>query len=339
MRPRPTCASGRGARSRSGAPREVKVVVTLVAVLGALVAAWAPPLAPAAARPRSAPSLVCGELPTTDVVLRSDLTCDTPFHFVGDQPRVAIDLGGHTLTVAGDAGRCTRPGPCGAIAGAREVRNGTVVGTLHDIGAVRCVLVVGDIEVATRFTGATGPATVHRTMVLDGMVRIWGSDVAVTRSVIRGSVVVNSTDRAVRDLVVERNMIVLSPGAGVSIAPLVGSFPEDVTGRVTGNLIWGAAGHGISVGGGIWNVGYLDVSANLLIGNGGDGFRSGTDASGPPAAVGGPVTVSGNLAVHNGGHGFDAQWMTGVDGTGIIDGGRNRAAANGTDPPCAGVAC
>ena len=311
--------------------------VTLALVVVATIGSWT--TGPAGAHRWSAPPLVCGELPTTDVVLRSDLTCETPFHFVGPGPSVSIDLGGHTLTVPGDAGRCTAPGPCGAIAGAAAVRNGGVIGTLSDIGDIRGVIVIGDVEVGLGFAGTPGPASVRRTMVLNGSVRIWGPDATVADSLVGGAVVIASTNRAVRNLVIERNWIVRSPGDGVSIAPLPGSFPDDVTGRIRHNVILWSAGHGIAIGSGLWNVGALAIEGNALVGNGGDGFRSGTDATGPPTALGGPVTLTGNLALLNHGHGFDAGWMTGVAGTGIVDGGGNLAFANGMDPPCSGIDC
>jgi hypothetical protein len=89
----------------------------------------------------------------------------------------------------------------------------------------------------------------------------------------------------------------------------------------------------------VWNVGALEIEGNLLVYNHGDGFRSGTAATGPPTARGGPVTLTRNVALLNGGHGFDAGWMDGVPGTGIVDGGRNRAYANATPPDCIGIAC
>jgi hypothetical protein len=318
--------------------RTAAVFVALVTVV--TVAALSGTVGPAAARRGSAaPTLVCGELPTTDVVLRADLTCDTGFHFVGVPP-VNIDLGGHVLSVPGDAGRCTAPGPCGAIAGATSVRNGTVAGTLSDIGEISRVLVHGgDVEVAPGFSGAGGPASVQRTIVVDGMVRVWGPDVTVAGNVIRGRVVFESTNRALRNVVVERNWIVKSPGAGVSVSPQFGSFPNDVNGRISRNIIVGSTKGGIEIGGGLSNIGDLRIEANLLMGNGGDGFRSGTDFPIPPSPLGGPVTVSGNLALFNAGHGLDAGWIEGVTGTGIVDGGGNRAGLNGTSPQCIGVTC
>lgn len=321
----------------NGRPGRLVVALVVIAVL-ALAAATAGAL-PAEARHRRSASLVCGELPTRDVVLRADLTCESGFHFGPSDPAVSIDLGGHTLSVPGEAGRCTAPGPCGAIAGASAVHDGTVLGTLSDIGAITSVLVVGDVEVRPGFAGTPGPASVQRSLVLDGKVRIWGSEVTITGNVIRGGVFLVDTNTAVRDVVVERNWILHSPWAGISVAPDPGSFPNDVTGRIARNVVWGAAGSGIDIGGGVWNVGALDIDTNLLIGNGGDGFRSGTTASGPPAALGGPVTLTGNVALFNAGHGVDAGWMAGVAGTGIVDGGGNRALANATAPPCLGVAC
>lgn len=319
--------------------RRRRVVAAIAALVAISLAATTAGALPAGARHRRAPSLECGELPTHDVVLRTDLTCGSGFHFGPSDPPVTIDLGGHTLSVPGDAGRCTAPGPCGAIAGASAVRNGTVLGTLSDIGAVTSVLVVGDVEVRPGFAGTPGPASVQRSMILDGKIRVWGSEVTITGNVIRGGVSLVDTNNAVRDVVVERNWIVQSPGAGISVAPDPGSFPNDVSGRFARNVVWGAAGSGIDIRGGVWNLGTLDIDTNLLIGNGGDGFRSGTAASGPPTALGGPVTLTGNVALSNAGHGFDAGWMAGVAGTGIVDGGGNRALANATAPACTGVTC
>src|SRR3954466_6710731 len=72
------------------------VVLALVAAL-----ALGLPAQPAgAARPSQLPDLQCGVAPTTDVVLRADLTCDTTLVIPGGQSSVAhiIDLGGHTWT-------------------------------------------------------------------------------------------------------------------------------------------------------------------------------------------------------------------------------------------------
>jgi len=294
---------------------------------------------PADARWWGRPALVCGELPTVDVVLRSDLTCTTPFHFGPTHPAVTIDLRGHTLNVPGDAGRCTVPGPCGAIAGAAAVRNGTVVGTLSDIGEISRVIVRGDVEVRLGFAGAGGPASVRHSIVLGGMVRVWGSSVSVTDNVIRGGIDLVSTSSAIRELRIERNWVGHSPRAGIAITPPLGTFPGDIDGVVRSNLVWGSAGPGIALGGGLWNLGSLVVEGNMLVGNGSSGFHSQATAAWPPTATGGPVTLTANTAMFNRGHGFEATWMVGVAGTGVVDGGGNRSAFNAVDPPCVGITC
>lgn len=314
-------------------------LATVLVVAGLTVATTAAAPDPAEARRWWRPTLVCGELPTEDVVLRADLECPTPFHFGPDDEPVTIDLRGHTLTVPGDAGRCLAPGPCGAVAGAAAVRNGTVVGTLSDIGEISRVVVLGDVEVRLGFSGAGGPASVRRSIVLGGMVRVWGSSVSVTDNVIRGGIDLVSTNSAIRDVHIEANWVGHSPRAGIAVTPQLGNFPGDVDGVIRRNIVWGSDGPGIDLGGGLWNLGPLEIEDNLLVGNGGSGFESSTDAPGPPAVAGGPVTVRGNTALFNRGHGIDARWMAGIDGTGIVDGGGNRAALNALDPPCIGVVC
>lgn len=322
-----------------GRTRAIALALATVLLAAGLVVGAAVVPDPAEARRWWRPSLVCGELPTEDVVLRTDLVCPTPFHFGPTDEPVAIDLRGHTLTVPGDAGRCLAPGPCGAIAGAAAVRNGTVVGTLSDIGEISRVIAFGDIEVRLGFSGPGGPASVHRSIVLGGMVKVWGSSVSVTDNVIRGGIDLISTSSAIRDVRIEGNWVGHSPRAGIAVAPQLGAFPGDVDGVIRRNIVWGSAGPGIELGGGLWNLGSLDVEANLLVGNGGSGFESSTDAPGPPTAAGGPVTVRSNTALFNRGHGIDARWMAGTDGTGVVDGGGNRAALNALDPPCIGVVC
>ncbi len=309
------------------------VVVSVVAVVMAATAS------PASARRPSAPALVCGELPTVDVVLQSDLTCDTPFHFVGDATPVQIDLRGHTLTVPGDAGQCVAPGPCGAIAGAAAVRNGTVVGTLSDIGEITRVMVRGDVYLALGFSGSGGPATLEWSKVDHGMVKVWGSSVTISHNMIRGGIDLVSTNAAIRDLSVESNVVVGSPGAGIAAAPLPGNFPDDLSGVMSGNIIWGSNGAGIDLSGGLWNIGDLRIEHNVLVGNDGSGVRTGTTATGPPVVAGGPVTIGSNAAIFNRGHGIEAGWIAALPGTGVVDGGGNQAAMNGQQPGCVGVTC
>ena len=315
----------------------------LGAVLVAVVLAVALGAAPVGADPGKSrgrpPKLVCGELPDRDVKLNKDLVCPTGFHFGPTDARVTIDLGGHTLVVPGDAGRCTAPGPCGAIAGAAVVRNGTVIGTLADIGEVQEVVVAGDIEVRVGFAGVPGPAQVLGSLVIDGSVRIWGSDVTIAGNVIRGGIELVSSNSAIRNLEVTRNWILQSPRAGITVNPQPGDFPDDINGSIHHNVVWGSTGSGIVLRGGIWNIGALTVERNLLLGNGEHGFASGTTFPGPPTVRGGPVTLVDNVALANGGHGIDAEWMDGLPGTGIVDGGGNRALGNATPPECIGVVC
>ena len=283
------------------------------------------------------PALECGTLPTGDVALSADLTCESGFHFGSEATPVSIDLAGHTLTVTGTNASCSAPGPCGAIAGATQVRNGTVNGALSDIGSTSGVTVNGDVLLALGQSGVRGPATI-RGSVVTGAVRAWGADVTIDANIIGGGVAAVDTNTAVRNLTVSRNWILHSPRAGVSVVPVSGFFSGEITGSIDRNLIWGSNGPGIELGGFLGNIGSLRIDANQLILNRGDGFVAGGPDVGPPT-VGGPVAVSNNRALLNRGNGIDAGWIAGRSGTGIVDGGGNQAVWNSSRPACIGVTC
>lgn len=301
-----------------------------VTALAAIVAVLGLPHPASAADLR--PSLECGVTPTTDVVLRDDLTCSSGFHFGPSSPVVDIDLNGHALAMAA----CGAGGTCIAVSGAGSVHDGHVAGRLYDIGTIDRVHVEGEVEMGAYWGGGRS-MSITRSAV-DGFVRLWQPDAVVDRNIIRGTVYLNDTHTGVRNARVTRNWIF---EGGISIVPIPINDPWELSGDFSHNLIVGAPDAGILIGSVLENIGPSTVVGNTVIGSGTDGIAIGrTPWSTPypphPAAT---VRVEGNVTIGNGRHGInngvapDSPLLT------VIDGGGNRALANGAHPACVGIVC
>ncbi len=312
-----------------------RIVAIIVMAVGVLVAL--PSYAVDAAR---VPDLQCGVNPTTSVRLRADLTCSEKFRLPADNPPLTIDLGGHKLTFTDQS--CA-PGPpitrCDITdeSGSATIRNGTVDGSIsmgenHHAptrGTLSGVRVLGHVDL-------WGASTIDSSQLNAG-VSAFGA-VSLQHNFIRGGVRVDDSLRATPLDIVD-NVIVDSPGAGIDINV---SFDFDrVGGTIEDNTVRDSGGHGILIHGqGANGLGELHVTANNLVGNGGDGISYPQDNRFPSRVGIGPVVFARNIARHNAGHGINIRdAISGDPAIGVFDGAGNTAKFNGLSPRCIGVSC
>ncbi len=330
-------------RSSMGATMAGRWILVIAAVA---IVAFGLGAAPAGAT--GPPDLVCGVNPTTSVVLREDLTCDTSFDVgkAGDQPPIVIDLGGHTLTVTTPDAPCLLNEPSVSFAACAifgetptVVRNGTVVGSIGlasqpIAGRASHLTVHGDVWLS----GAGG--FVHNNTIDGGFIRNTGSSAVVRANLINDGGVSFDDSFTGMTVSIEGNVIVHSPADGIQgILGGGGEFQDDVIGDITGNTIDQAVLGGIDLGGALTNFGAFAVSGNRAMGSGFDGITiAGTDHP-PTSYVGGPMTVSDNRVGRNLGFGINAPWVSNISDTGVVDGGGNQARQNGSAPACIGVVC
>jgi hypothetical protein len=291
--------------------------------------------------------LQCGINPTTNVMLRADLTCATSFDVGQDlsTPPISIDLRGHTLTITAPDAPCRLNQPfldaarC-AIFGETKltVRNGTVIGSIGlasqpQGGRVSDVHVEGDVWL----TGSGGAVNQN---TIDGTVHDFATTATVHSNWIRGGGITFDDSFNGLEVHFTSNLIRKSPGAGI-IGSLGGGgeFPGDVVGEISLNTVTGSVGSGIEIDGALGNVGRLAIALNRLTNNGADGIRLTTAGDEDDTNLGGPVTLFGNVASRNNGHGIDASWITSLTGTGVVDGSGNIAKGDGLSPKCIGVIC
>jgi hypothetical protein len=128
-------------------------------------------------------------------------------------------------------------------------------------------------------------------------------------------------DDAVTGTVIRANTFLANDGSGILVR---GSCPNAVPPDAPPGLVLRCAGVG------------TQITDNLLVGNGfhppaglpqgDDGIT--VDGTADTARL---ITLTGNRAVHNA--------DLGIDAPGVVDGGGNRAVANGDPRQCVGVAC
>ena len=156
---------------------------------------------------------------------------------------------------------------------------------------------------------------------------------------IRGKgVLLWNLDHTLTNFEVSDNLIVGNTGNGIGLHTHFFSA-DDVTGTITRNFVSRNTGDGISLTGDLRDLGAVEISKNLVAANTGTGIVvSGTLESPLPVITGGPVTLTKNAAVFNAGQGINAPWIPSWP-SGVVDGGGNKAFANGTAPACVGVSC
>jgi hypothetical protein len=305
----------------------------VVVLIGAMALVTADP-----ARAEPASSLACGPSDdpieiTSDVVLAADVVCDEARWVLA--PGVTVDLGGRTITVAQTATcRQTAWVGCNLDVGSGTVRNGWVVGAsvrIHDGSFERVILRDGPIAVTL------GGAIIES--ILDGGPVTLASGGTITRSlVVRGSgIELHNTDFPVAGVSITKNVVVDNRGPGIRSFGRV-LFDDDISGTIGSNIIIGNDGDGIVFGGQVQSLGSIDIVGNAIVANGGSGIVVAGVVDPAVDFGGGPVTITKNATVFNGGHGIDAPDVPERDLL-IVDGGSNRALANGLDPPCIGIAC
>jgi Right handed beta helix region len=275
----------------------------------------------------SLPPLSCsGEYTlTASARLTHDVSCDV----VADSPSgvpITLDLNGHTLT--GSATSFSE--------GLFTIRDGKVVGPIGDLHDSSSSISVTRVIVHGSVNGAGETTFTVTRSIVDGLVTAWGFTDTITDNVLRGGISLDDTMNG-QDVTITRNLIVGSPGDGISYLFLP-SFKDDVGGTIADNVIARSAGNGINFFDEVTNLGAFSISGNLLVANGGDGIKIDGTGSFPVPYVGGPLTLTRNLAIANAGHGIDATWLPNAP-TGIVDGGKNFAFANQTAPQCVAISC
>jgi hypothetical protein len=307
-----------------------RLSVALAVASTGLVAIYAPP---AGAVPVP---IACGATLTRSVVLTRDLTCNALILRV-TAANVTVDLGGHTITMT-NAPKCF---PDNAIVCAIQfeavkgtLRNGTLRGAgVSGSATIRNVnLIDGDIWMTGKGT------TVSQSFLTDGDITFTASDEHADKNWIKGGQVrLFNSFRSLQGVSVTGNLIINSPADGIAETP---NFfgQNDVTADLSGNVVVGSAGAGIHLGRNLQDLGAVTITGNTVSNNKGSGIDINGVAAPNVPFTGGPVTVKNNTAVGNGGHGIDARWIPNL-GTGIVDGGGNKATANQTAPACLGVAC
>lgn len=343
----------------------------LIAVIGAMTALVAPPLASTSGAGPAPPGLECGQDVTTDVVLTHDLHCPTGRAFRIVASGVTVDLGGHTVTVTREPDESCGlvafgdpPGGCSIdiFADSVSLTNGRLVGVEVGIFDSRSV------DLSRLWAQDSGlyltGARLHHSVVVDSDVEIFGESggPTVDHNWLRGTNVrMNNVQWGVHDFHIDSNIIDHSPRYGIELYLYCCFRPGDVSGSVTRNLVVRSALDGVNApgdgeAGSLTAFGELTVTDNLLIGNGGDGL----ELSGRPVfpycdvyclpgqlyPEAGPIVVGGNAAYFNGGHGLNIDLLpTLVDGlglvepAGVVDAGGNRAFLNRERPRCVGVSC
>jgi hypothetical protein len=270
-----------------------------------------------ASAPAKAPSLSCGSVVTTDVRLRHDLV-DCPVHgLVVGASGITIDLNGHTI----DGG-----GPFESLSG---IFNETYTGVTVRNGQIRDFSrgVEGYQAHGGRYSRLDVSASIEGISLHD-------SDDSV---VDRGRLHHNRTGFVM--LLSDRVEITRS---AVTSNDTYGATDDDSTGnRYEHNSFSGNVFDGLSTGGSHDAV----IERNVFLQNGIDGLNAGGGSD--------RVVVTRNVAVANDGDGLAVDCATATfsrntsvanSGVGIlayedaIDGGRDRAFANGEDD-CVNLAC
>ena len=286
----------------------IRVLVSLAALLVLL----------AVASPASASHVQCGDTITEDTRLDSDLDCsqvtDPPgcrgLLVFSDRP-ITLDLGGHTITGPGRDG-CHPYVPEGISVQAPQVPQATVMN-----GVVQ--------RFDTGISAFDGAAEFRKLTLRENHEGIYGSARMIVTNRLEGNTHGMNLYPAEGPgtVTVARNVVTRTIGNGISV-----SGPEDVLfdrNRVTDAGDWGihlrpwtywVPSHYVT------DNGNYVVSHNRTDRNGRDGIYVEVPST----------TITRNFASFNGDLGIE-----GV--TGVTDGGKNRARANGNPAQCVGVYC
>ena len=270
---------------------------------------------PATATAGNSTTVTCGSVVTTDVRLTADLECPGPGLLIGADG-VRIDLGGHTLSGAGDG-----VGIDGNSGVDRfTIRNGTIRGFLHGIDLVAtdhariAQVVVTDngrgINIS-RSVGVEVDGVVVDGNHFDGLSVAFSEQTTVRQSTISRNGVSGINELASYDSTYDRDVVVDNELHGITVSQSEGL-------RITRTEASGNGGDGIDLG--FWAFG-ATLDGNVTSGNAADGV--GIDEPGS--------SIRRHTAHGNAGIGIAAA-------TGTTDGGRNRATGNGGGD-CTNVAC
>jgi Right handed beta helix region len=257
--------------------------------------------------------------------LTHDVSCD----LYTDGPQrapITLDLNGHTLTGSAESGSL----------GVFTIRDGTVVGPIGNLHESGSSLVVSRVTVHGSVNGPGASSLTLTESDVDGTVTTFSNYTTITHNVLHGGISLDDTMNGML-VSITHNLVVGSPGDGISYF-FAESFPNDVGGTITGNVIAHSAGAGIDFFDEVTNLAAFSIRDNLLVANGGDGIKIDGTGSIPVPYTGGPLTLTRNVAIANAAHGIDATWLLSAP-TGILDGGHNLAFANQLAPPCVAISC
>jgi hypothetical protein len=296
-----------------------------------------------AAQPR-ADGLTCGQTITESVTLSDDITCGERFVVQASATDdVTIDLAGHTVTILEAAGSCypySLFGLCAFEGGSAAIVNGRVVGSLSG-SFTGDHLTVEDGSIFLR----GGGAALRNSVLLGGWTWIAASDQTVEANwFVGGGVTVWNLDRGTPNLLIQRNIILLSTApdtsgqGGIDVDATHFFGEDDITGSILDNWILGAGHDGILVHGVLQTVGALEIRRNVVWASAADGIHVEGFVEVPTPVVGGPVTLANNRVMDSGGHAINAPWIADQP-SGVVDGGGNVALRSGVTPPCVGLRC
>jgi len=313
--------------------RTLSMLATVLALV-AVLALGLPAQPAGAARPSKLPDLQCGVPVTTSVVLRADLTCDSPVVIYASGPGVTIDLGGHTITAPDP--RCqSAPGPTCAVTARRgkaTIANGTIRGNVvadqsrfdGDNLTLSKVHVIG-----SAFTTPFGSMAMSH-VVLDGGISS-SSGVSVHDSTIHGSITTADVDQSIGfDLV------------GNTIDGAISTFQsleiDRLYARIANNVIHG----GISISGrnSAW-MGQVTITGNTITGAPGDGisYVQSRPTLGLPDSFA-RLVIASNVIRRSGGHAINIVGSRPEERVaGVLDGGGNRAQNSAVSPQCIQIHC
>lgn len=295
----------------------------------------------------------CGDTITKDTALQADLTgcAGTALEIGADG--VVLDLRGHsvegTILVSGHAGVTVRDGTVTGDVRLEDVTRARVRGLAVRGGSIFCVhsagcaiawnkVVGGGIAIADSEPGAVNAVRWNavRGAPAAAIAVDRADTTSISRNIARDSAIGIEASHAA-DVRIAENLVVDNSGDGIS-----GSFGSAV--KIVRNAIVSNGGDGISLR--MWGGDTL-IARNLVLGNGRNGILGATvshwvvkrnlavrnDATGIAiTGLASDAALAGNRAFRNGGLGIDVV-------SGVADGGRNRARANGVAAQCAGIAC
>ena len=292
---------------------------------------------PASARtPRVTTMISCGQEVTTSIVVANDLTCTSGPVLDISGTGITIDFNGHRLTGSGVVSFCTcfSTVDCALeIPAGVTVRNGRF--SKLEVGMTGATL--SRVELREGSFLALRGGQVDSSRFSDSRIHLLRDDSTISNNkLIRSNIRLDNVDYALRNVSIANNSIVDSPASSPGLPAVFGAISvandlvavDDITGEIVRNRINGSAADGIAVHSTQAMFGSFLIADNVVLNSLGNGISILSGPS-PVPVTGGPITVSGNTALRNGGYGMKIASQSAA----IIDGGRQRGAAQRFGPP------